>query len=263
MRDAAVGGGRVGLRVPRATACTGPNHAVCGGVAAAAGRGGGCGLAPGPTLLHALSAVVLANVAIIGEHAAFVSMLPQSAVCVALPTSHFAPAKHGAARRGQGQGVAAAAAAAATRLPSQHMAGRTCSRGTTAASARRKLGRAGHRGSTPQRYRGKVLAKRRGLVEGEGHGFNATDGPTINILVEGQSPLEPEPNNTRAAGWCGWVVERREDAGVRHVKDHERVSPQGVGVIRAWPSAVMVPTRQRTDMKYPQPAPCSIGRCPG
>jgi len=73
------------------------------------------------------------------------------------------------------------------------------------------------------------LAKRRGLVEGERHGFNATDGPTINILVEGQSPFEPVPNNTRAAGWCGWVVERREDAGVRQVKDQSRVSPQGVG----------------------------------
>ena len=61
-------------------------------------------MAPGPTLLHALSAVVPTNVASIGEHGASrVTMTPQVAGLVALPTlptSHYAPAGHGAARHG-------------------------------------------------------------------------------------------------------------------------------------------------------------------
>ena len=97
------------------------------------GRQGGCGLAPGPTLLHALSPVVPRNVPSIGEHSA-VPVPPQVSVRVALPTSHYAPASK--VRRGAA-GSGCCGGGGHTTGPSSCTAGCTCSCGTTKARAAR------------------------------------------------------------------------------------------------------------------------------
>ena len=101
------------------------------------GRGlqAGCGLAPGPTLLHALSAVVPVNVASIGEHSASERPLAQAAVRVVLPTSHYA--KHGAVRQG-GVRVLRRRRRSHDSLLSTRQ-GRTHSRGTAEARAARRV----------------------------------------------------------------------------------------------------------------------------
>ena len=71
------------------------------------GRQARCGSTPGPTLLHALSAVVPVNVASIGEHFNCTpAPAPQDLDSVALPTSHCVPA--GATQHGRCEGVAVA-----------------------------------------------------------------------------------------------------------------------------------------------------------
>ena len=69
----------------------GANHAICCGAAVVAGSQPGCGSTPGPTLLHALSAVARVNVASIGEHWNCAPDIAQTVDPVALPTSHCVP----------------------------------------------------------------------------------------------------------------------------------------------------------------------------
>ena len=53
------------------------------------------------------------------------------------------------------------------------------------------------------------MVKGRGSVKSVGQGVNTSHGPPINVLVEGQGPFEPVPNNTRAAGLGGWAEKGR------------------------------------------------------
>ena len=198
--------GRVAVRAG-AGVCAAPNHAVCGGVAAVeAGREAvawrrarPCCTRSAPWCPETCPPSVNTAPFLYPRRCPFVWRCQR-------PTTR-PQARYGAARRGQG--VAAAAATQLGLLRARQGAHALAAPQRRAPHARTLSSRAGHRGSTPQRYRGKVLIKGRSLVKGVGQGFGAVDGPTINILVEGQGPLEPVPNSTHAAGLCVWAEKGR------------------------------------------------------